>query len=191
MANDEWLIIAMYGSAFVVYLTIRIVFLTMMTSAITHCDPRNRVISVPTIWIGLIPCVDLVMDFIIVNKVSESLDREFEDRDLEPLGDLGKSTGTMFATFRLLGTMACAVFTIAAVVYLVLYWMKLTKVKQLLRYASGDGDFDADDQPELKPRRRREEDDEEDDEFARFRRRKRRQQYDDDDQRDPPKEPAE
>ena len=74
-----------------------IFMLVRATQALQATRPRNRSISPGLVWIGLIPCVNVIFNFLIVLKTSEALKNEFEYRRLRNTGDHGKQLGLTYA----------------------------------------------------------------------------------------------
>ncbi len=87
------MVIALYGPY--------IFMLVKAMQALQAVRPRNRSMAPGLVWLALIPCVPIVMNFIIVMKTSEALDNEFEDRRLKSRGDHGKQLGLIYAVIVL------------------------------------------------------------------------------------------
>ncbi len=78
-----------------------IFMLVKAMQALQAVRPRNRSMAPGLVWLGLIPCAPLIMNFVIVLKCSESLDTEFDDRGMKSRGDHGKQVGLIFAVIVL------------------------------------------------------------------------------------------
>ena len=70
--------------------------------ALQAVRPRNRSMPPGLVWVALIPCANVVMNFVIVLKTSQALENEFEDRRMRSRGDHGKQLGMAYAVLVLL-----------------------------------------------------------------------------------------
>ncbi len=70
--------------------------------ALKAVRPRNRSMPPGLVWVALIPCVNVVMNFVIALKTSEALENEFEDRRMRSRGDHGKQLGMTYAVLVVL-----------------------------------------------------------------------------------------
>ena len=150
-----------------VALAILILYLRTLSTALSHCRSRNRTMEPGQVWLNLIPCWNIVWQFVTVARVAESLSNEFEDRGMRRDGDYGKSIGTAYCALNLAGAIPFVgpFFGLAGFVCFVLYWVKIAGYNRQLASRSGRGDYDDDDYDD-RPRRRtrqRDEDDEDDD----------------------------
>ncbi|MSQ96439.1 MAG: hypothetical protein EXR98_18055 [Gemmataceae bacterium] len=63
--------------------------------ALSAVAPKNRDMEPAMVFLLLIPCFGLIWWFITVMRVASSLQKEFEDRGLEPDGDFGMLLGLL------------------------------------------------------------------------------------------------
>src|SRR5580698_1210855 len=65
---------------------LKIFFVLTLSRALGRCRPRNRTISPGRVWLMLLPFFDIVWQFIVANRVPESIRNEFLDRGKKPRG---------------------------------------------------------------------------------------------------------
>jgi hypothetical protein len=152
--------LCVYGTFFLAYFVIKILFLLSVAKCFQQITPRNRQMEPGMVWLNLIPLFDLVWMILTMLRLSDSLRDEYQDRRLQGDDDFGKTFGIItYVLFLVCGPVGwiCAI----------IYWSKISGYTQeLMTHAEGDGWED-------RPRRRRD-DDGVDDEDDRPRRRRRR-----------------
>jgi hypothetical protein len=164
--------VCFYVVAIAIGIGIQILFLLTMSKCLKQISSRNRKMEPGQVWLCLIPIFGYVWSFIMVLRVAESLQYEFEDRGLRGDGDYGKTIGLVY----LIGSLVCGP---VGLVCWIMYWLKISGYTKQLQ-ESGREPYEGEDEDD-RPRRksRRDEDDEDD----RPRRRRRDDDYDDDDRR--------
>jgi hypothetical protein len=154
-------VLCFYGVIFAVALVVQIMFLLTMSRCLKEISSRNRKMEPGQVWLCLIPLFGYVWSIIMVLRVAESLEYEFEDRRLRGDGDYGKTLGLVY----LIGSLVCGP---VGLVCWIMYWVKISGyTKQMQREGGGDfeDDDDYDDRPRKKKRRRRDDFDDEDDDY--------------------------
>ena len=153
--------LAMFG--FLIY------YLIVMSQTLGKISPRNRDMEPGMVFLGLIPCFNLVWLFFIVNAVAGSLEKEYRKRGLAAEGDFGKNIGLIGNILNC--TICCSIgWVICAIMHLLKvneYVKRLDNAKKRIR--EDDDEDEVDDRP--RKGRTRDDDDEDDD---RPRKRKRR-----------------
>lgn len=158
-------IMCFYGVVIAVVLVIQIFFLLSLSRCLQQVAPRNRRIEPGQVWLNLIPLFNIVWLILTILRTAESLQNEYEDRDLRGDGDYGKTAGLVYY----IGSLVCGP---VGLVGFIMYWMKIAGYTRELREAGGGyGDYDdeyEDDRPRKKKKRRDEyEDDDYDDDRRR------------------------
>ena len=64
----------------IVALVVLILFLLTLQRTLAKCSPQNRTMEPGMVWLNLIPCFNIVWQFVTVNRVADSLKNEFESR---------------------------------------------------------------------------------------------------------------
>jgi len=111
-----------------------IFYLITMQNALQTVAPDRRSLTPGLVWLNLIPIFNLVWNFFIVSHVSHSLRREFASRGVTNVGDCGYGLGIAMSVLVI-----CTVIPflgwiswIAAVVFWILYWVKVADLKNQL-----------------------------------------------------------
>jgi hypothetical protein len=169
---------------FLVLLVIGIFFLRTLSRALERCHPENRAMSPGSVWLNLIPCFNIIWQFVTVIRVGDSLKTEFVERRLDEGGDYGKTLGLAAILLGLFGgviqnaprvaapndpQMALVASGIGGLISMaqlalsVFYWVKIAGYSRQLadddeEHAGADDRYDDD-----RPRRRPDPEDEYDD----------------------------
>ncbi len=88
----------------VVALVIAIFFLLTLHRALARCAPENRAMQPGLVWLNLIPCFNIVWQFVTVIKVADSLKNEFESRGLGRDETYGRTLGLTWLVLNLVGS---------------------------------------------------------------------------------------
>jgi hypothetical protein len=75
----------------VVFLIVYIFYLLTLQKALSRVAPRNRLMEPGMVWLMLVPCVNIIWQFLIAVRVPDSLRNEFRDRGEDDGSDYGKS----------------------------------------------------------------------------------------------------
>lgn len=170
--NDDGAVIAIAIGAcgfLVVFLAIHIFFLLNLSKCLKEVRPRNRDMEPGQVWLSLIPLFSIVWMFIVVNRVSSSLDSEYRDRRWNSRGeDYGQSIGMAYCACSIASCVPYlgAIVGIGGLVCFIIYWVKIAGYRNELASESNSGyDDDEDDddddyeRPKPKPKPRRNRDD--------------------------------
>jgi len=170
--DDAFLMIfgVLYCFFLLVVLAVYIMYLMSLSKLLSRCAPRNRTMEPGQVWLNLIPCFNLVWQFITVIRIAETLDREYEDRGWRAEGDFGKGLGITYLCLNLAGIIPYigVLFGLGALVCWIIYWVKMAGFSK--RLAEGGGsrsrrdldDEESDDDDDRPSRRRRDNDDDRD-----------------------------
>jgi hypothetical protein len=105
-----------------------IFFLITLQRAFQRVSPQNRTMEPGQVWMMLIPLFNIVWQFIVVSKMSESLAREFRERNIAVEPEPGKTLGIAFcilgicSIIPILGILS----SLAALVCWIMYWVKIS-----------------------------------------------------------------
>jgi len=145
-------------------LVVGVCFLLSMSKALSRCKPRNRTMEPSMVWLNLVPCLNIVWQFLTVIRVSESLKNEFQDRGWDDRGDFGKGMGITGLCLNIAGALPIPILQLvlglASLVCLIMYWVKVAGYSNEL--AGGGSGREYDDYDD-RPRKRRTRDDDYDD----------------------------
>jgi hypothetical protein len=126
------------GVLFAVLITPAILYILTLSRALNKCAFSSRTIQPGTLWLLLIPLVNLIWHFVVVNGMAQSLGNEFRTRNLTSTDpEPGKSIGIAMCVcgacglIPLLGILA----GIAYLVLWVIYWLKIAEFSRRLDFA--------------------------------------------------------
>jgi hypothetical protein len=74
-----------------VVLVIAIFYLLTLQKALSRVSPRNRLMEPGMVWLMLVPCINIIWQFMIAIRVPDSLRNEFRARGRDDGSDYGKS----------------------------------------------------------------------------------------------------
>lgn len=121
---------------FAIFLIPYYLYLVTLEKTLENIKPENQFIKPTKIFYLFIPYFNFYWNFVVVNRLTKSLSKEFESRqiNLEP-SELGKDLGTGYSIFLILSFFPeIGPFSaLIALVLWVLYWMKISKLKNKLK----------------------------------------------------------
>jgi hypothetical protein len=109
-------------------IVIAVLFILTLRKALERCAPQNRTTSPDSAWLLLIPLFNMVWGFILYPRISESLEREFRQRNLPIEPQPAKSLGLALAILQvcciipLVGILA----GLGALICFIMYWVKIS-----------------------------------------------------------------
>jgi len=113
----------------------KIFFLLSLHRTFDEINQKNRRMQSAEVWLLLIPIFDMIWIFFVVQKMAESLEAEFKDRNIE-CGEL-KPSYNIGITYSIL--QACVVIpffgflaSIGALITWIIYWIKIADYKNLM-----------------------------------------------------------
>jgi hypothetical protein len=141
--------------------------------ALSHCRPRKRTMEPGQAWLNLIPVFHLVWQFITVNRVAESLRKEFRSRGIPRRDDnFGAGLGIPMCIMRII-TCTWPISIVCFIVYCVQLSGYSTRLAAQDREddenEEEDGWDERDDEDDRRRKRRKHDDDDPDDEPRRRR----------------------
>ncbi len=145
-----------YGLFFVAIIAIEVMFLLSMSRCLKAVSPRNRKMEPGQVWLCFIPLFGTVWFILMILRIAESLELEYEDRDLRSDGDFGKTMGII----SFVSALVCGCIS---PIFIIIYWVKINGYTRTLKESPGSGRDDYDDDDRDPPRRRRSRDDDDDD----------------------------
>jgi hypothetical protein len=138
MYSDEFafgaIAMILFG-AIIIGLIPTIFYLLTLQNTMNEVSPHNRQMNPGQVWLMLIPFFGMVWQFIMVNRIADSLRAEFSERNIPVEEDRpGASIGVAYCVLfccgiiPLLGTLA----SIAGLVCWIIYWVKIAGYKTKL-----------------------------------------------------------
>lgn len=112
-----------------------ILYLVMLHKTFDLISPENRLMPGGQVWLMFVPLFNIGWQFVIVNRLSESLRKEFISKNL-PLKEEnpGKNIGIAYCILRccsiipILGALA----SLGGLVCWIIHWVKISEYKKTL-----------------------------------------------------------
>ena len=145
MEQSTQLNFATLAIAAILSLVITGLFCRSLVKTLNQVSPANRRISKETIWLLLVPAVNLVLNFFVVNGMSASLSNELESRNFDVDEKPGYRSGISFAVVSLLMLVfsfiklplqfqfLVFVLALAQIVFFVQYWARIRWYRTVLQ----------------------------------------------------------
>lgn len=146
--NDDDFYLGLIVIAFiVVWLIVLIFFLIAQQNTLKAIKPQNRRMSPGEVWLQLIPLFNLVWQFIVVSRISDSIRNEIDDRIANSFLGIAdpvfandrtrRPTYDIGLAYCILSLVGCIPFaqilagftSIAGLVCLIIYWTQIVAYK--------------------------------------------------------------
>ena len=103
-----------------------------MKRLLLACDSRNRTIEPDEVWLILIPIFGVYWNFVVVSKISKTLDNEFATSGNPSSGNNGKGIGFAACILFSLGLIPIVNMLVAipAVICWIVYWVRMVKARE-------------------------------------------------------------
>lgn len=114
-------------------LAVFVFYLINLQDLLKECSPKNQQMPPGNVWLMFIPVFNVIYPFIMYPKISESIKREFEERNSPQDGDYLKGIGMAMAIITLCSSLISFVsdqsaieslMSVASLVLLIIYWVK-------------------------------------------------------------------
>lgn len=128
-------LIAMGGAIILVFLLIALVvailYLFNLQNLMKSIKEENREVSPGNVWLMLIPLFSLVYAFILYPKISASVKKELESREMDTEGDGAKNLGLALAITGALSLIPVigGLAGLANLVIFIMWWVKTAGFK--------------------------------------------------------------
>ena len=162
--QDAAIVLVLILAFFALLLFVVIAFLLTLSKCLGKIQRRNRTMEPGMVWLNLVPCLNIVWQFITVFRISDSLRNEYDDNNWPEQGDYGKSLGLSALVFNFVSSVINNVVQVPAVSVVVgivsltlwiMYWVKIAGFsRQIDRFweTYGDDDDGDDDRERLDDR---------------------------------------
>ena len=156
--SDEELIIGVIVALiFIGYLAALIFFLIAQQNTLKSIKPHNRKMQPGEVWLQLIPVFNLIWQFIVVGRISDSIRNEINDRNLNSFLGIAdpvfandhtrRPTYDIGLTYCILSLCGCipllgGIASLAGIVCWIVYWTQIVSYKnKFLRSPLSDQAF--------------------------------------------------
>lgn len=130
-------------------------YLYNLQKTLMEVSEENRDVVPGYAWLLLIPYFGYYYGFVFYQKLSSSLEKEYQSRGLSHSGDYGKQLGLIFASTLaasfVLGfvpalQMISSILSLGILVIWIIYWVKIAQFKnELMSSPKGEGGFSMND----------------------------------------------
>lgn len=105
-----------------------IFYLLSLQRALGKCSPENRALTPGLVWLLLIPVFSLIWNFIVVVKISQSLEAEFRSRNIPGQNSPGLGVGLAMCSLSFVAFIPWVGFlaAIAGFVCWIVYWVRIS-----------------------------------------------------------------
>ena len=107
-----------------------ILYLRTLSGVLKKCSTQNRKMPPNQVWLLLIPLFNLVWQFVVMSKISDSLRKEYRERNITFKGDMGEAVGLFFCIsiiIHILATASGTAFMILPTIVLwIIHWVKIS-----------------------------------------------------------------
>lgn len=115
-------------------LLIGILYIATLQKALNRCSIDSRTISPGSVWLLLIPFFNIVWQFVLVSKISESLHNEFTKRNINADPQPGKSIGLAYCILSVGSIIPVlgGLTSLASFICWIIYWYKISGYSEKL-----------------------------------------------------------
>ncbi|TZF85927.1 hypothetical protein FW774_02345 (plasmid) [Pedobacter sp. BS3] len=123
--------------AFIINTLIYLFFCIDLRKALAQVDPVNRSLNGNLIWLLLVPVVNIVLNFFVVNGMAKSLKLELLSRDYDVDENPGFWPGMVYAMMSILIYMPMPMtllflLSFTGLIFFIRYWMKINWYRKVL-----------------------------------------------------------
>jgi len=121
------------------FLVIAIFFLLTLQNTMKAVSPQNRRMEPGKVWLWLIPFFNLVWQFIVVKKISDSIEAEYLSRGMsvppQPTYNIGLAMciGSCLQVVLYRMTMASNLVSVVTMICFIIYWIQVNDYKKRLQ----------------------------------------------------------
>jgi hypothetical protein len=113
-----------------------ILYLRTLSNVLKKCSTQNRKLPPSQVWLLLVPLFNLVWQFFVMPKVSDTLRTEYRERNIKFKGDMGETVGLFFCIsicIHILATASGTAFMIIPTIILwIMHWVKISELSRVL-----------------------------------------------------------
>lgn len=125
------------GAFYLIKMLVRLFYANTIRQTLLRIAQENRFMKPNMAWLVVIPFFNLIWNFQIASRMSDSLTNEFFDRKIAEEQNPGKRIGQFFAWTSLLSAVPFPPFIIItlsmlSLMYFISYWVKINNFKNLL-----------------------------------------------------------
>lgn len=114
---------------------IAVFYLKNLQDLLMECSPKNQQVPPGNVWLMFILVFNMIYPFILYPKISDTLRREFEERNSPQQGDYLKGIGITMSILNFCGFLPVVggIAGLVNVILFIIYWVKSAEYKNRLR----------------------------------------------------------
>lgn len=125
------------GAVFLFRLLIWVFYANTIRKTLLRVAPQNRLMKPEMAWLLVIPLFNIYWNFVVANRIADSLTNEFYDRKVAEEENPGRAIGRLYAWMFLLSNIPFPPFILVTVallsfIYFIGYWVKINNFRNLL-----------------------------------------------------------
>ena len=119
---------------FIPFPLVFILFVSSLRKVLERCSYENRTIKPGQVWLLLIPFFNLGWQFVVLTKVSQSLENEFNSRNIQKGPAPGKSIGMAVCILAIFCTIPIIMnyTALPCLICWIIYWAKISSYSKEL-----------------------------------------------------------
>jgi hypothetical protein len=117
-------------------ITVQVLYLLTLQNTLKEVSPENRKMPPANVWLNLIPLFNLGWQFVIVNRMADSLKAEFDKRGIvseEPRPGYGVGLAYCICSCCGIIPVLGVIASIGGLVCWIIYWVKISGFKTKLQ----------------------------------------------------------
>lgn len=119
---------------FLIWLVVAIFYCLTLSRAMQKVSESRRLMAPGLVWLFLVPCLNIVWQFLLAIWVPGSLEKEFKARDMHNKSDYGKMMGILAGVFYAVNLVTSCIpfvnycswiFGVAGLVFWIIFWVQI------------------------------------------------------------------
>jgi hypothetical protein len=130
-------------------ITVAIFYFLTLQNTLKVIQPKNRKMEPGQVWLGLIPIFGIVWHFFIIRRMADSISAEMKTRGFPVEPQPGYNIGltfsilSCFTPFNQYMQPIGGLLSIATLVFLIMYWLKINSYKQQIEQLPPNSEQDS------------------------------------------------
>ena len=127
--------------AFLCQIALWLLFANTVRKTISYVRESNRCLLPHQAWLLALPFFNIYWNFVVVRRLTDSLNNEFHDRQIAVEENPTQKEGYIYAGSYLTGNFPLPMFikyiiSVVTLVGFIMYWLKVNQYKNILKYSA-------------------------------------------------------
>ena len=127
--------------AFLCQIALLLLFANTVRKTISYVRESNRCLLPHQAWLLALPFFNIYWNFVVVRRLTDSLNNEFHDRQIAVEENPTQKEGYIYAGSYLTGNFPLPMFikyiiSVVTLVGFIMYWLKVNQYKNILKYSA-------------------------------------------------------